>query len=900
MDDIRPTRTHNVDDPSHGTKMRETLWSANAGETVKMGIANADAIYAMLSDLSAIPGAYVLREAYSNAYDATLRAGSDEPIEIVLPEQSSANGITAKLIGNITALESMRVTDHGCGMTPDEVRNNFLQYGGSDKLDELDSVGSKGLGAKAPLAIADAFDVFSTKDGITSHAHVTRNANAAASATLVVEETHNPDGTTVVVPVGSPDVLSQMWQFADQLSQFATDIPITLNGKLIEAKLPTERAHASGGYICLGEIEVQTDPPTKMRAWQRYSDDFSEYQAWPTHHASNEPFVYVSALIGGVCYPLENHRSTAPYHIFEVDPGWLDFTPSRDEIKDSPSNTAFIEALREAIDAFDPLTLFDEHISCANDRQLLAIRSASEFSDENKKSRSRLYRPFSFERSFDGTPYVSFRRHRQNISEDTWRAVESIEAPIDVIEVCPISSSSTTNSTRASIIINGLKHNKSSRVGDALYGRYDAQVLATALSKPDTTAYVIDHVDTADDLAWLARNENVLRTTDLVNWCDRKMYLLCVPTGLTGDTPTWRSIADLPHIDLETCKDRVREEMAARRAKNKEKRESALAAATPPDWTLASVNYCFIPNTTNDERFFLRMLTDKSSRAEHQTLAKLIDEFGIDSIAIVMLDEDERWQSCAHPLSYALALARKADPTAVPDKLRILAVIPAKTVGARAVNEMVRLGAFVVADKRSKIKGIHQGLTDTRPDLINITSNGAASASVAGITDAALVARVAAFGNNVFAQSVTKKDFGVADILTHLVEDDLLGADQLAIIESVRTLYKDICTYTTTRPYTHQETSNLTLDGEHVPENSMSFSPRAAFTLMNLSKDTRQILKDADTLTIYGMELIEMLELSTRYRHEPLDEKAKQRIKAFAAAFTYDMNDNLKRTLVTA
>lgn len=114
----------------------EEMFSNGETKSVTMGIAayNAASILDELTDLSSDRGPYAVREAISNAYDATRSAGSDAPIEVTigdftdtfagesgLPSDSIVANIIRRLLdrdggyGN-QLVGFVSITDHGVGM----------------------------------------------------------------------------------------------------------------------------------------------------------------------------------------------------------------------------------------------------------------------------------------------------------------------------------------------------------------------------------------------------------------------------------------------------------------------------------------------------------------------------------------------------------------------------------------------------------------------------------------------------------------------------------------------------------------------------------------------------------------------------------------------------------------
>ena len=383
-------RTRNLDVANDGVQTN-TLWRDTSDDiTVEIGIADAGAIYQMLSDLSANKGAYVMREAYSNAYDATMRAGDlTKPIEITLPKTAATPSLASKIYGTSDVASIVTIEDHGCGMSTDIISNYFLQYGGSDKRDEIDAIGSKGLGSKAPLAVTESFTVESTKDGITTLALVERKRNTAGAARIMVQHTGKPSGTKISIPVADKNVLAEMQEFLDTLAVTACDIPLIINGQLITASLPTQVGHVGAGYVYLGKVNIQTDDnPCIVRVWEPVTCESTIWRdggnlryitgTFPMLETVNESDP-IDIILGGVRYALQRERySSHNPIIIGIDAGWLDFTPSRDEIKQNDARTQLIEAIIKKHATFDYTPVLKAHLEQATDIEKLDFFSKCE------------------------------------------------------------------------------------------------------------------------------------------------------------------------------------------------------------------------------------------------------------------------------------------------------------------------------------------------------------------------------------------------------------------------------------------------------------------------------------------------------------------------------------------
>lgn len=346
-----------------------------AFDDIEMGIAD-DAISIvldMLSDISANRGAYALREAYSNAYDATQATGDMSlPIEITIPETAASDGVIGKVLdgrgSRVNSAVNVTVEDHGCGMTRDDVCRFFLQYGGSKKRGDAESIGSKGLGSKAPLAVADTFTVESTKDGVTTTAYISREGRSTNRAKVRSEYTGRDSGTKVTIPVCDAAVLAEMRVFAESLLDSNIDANILVNGKSASAALSTEvggigtmddKANGiCGRYINVGSISLPTDSgDIELRVWEPYNKDNPyDDNGFPVKNPYSRGLVMnLCGVNYQLCADANSYRygpRNAPI-IVEGKPGFLNFIPSRDAVKQDSALDDFVSTVRKEIANID-------------------------------------------------------------------------------------------------------------------------------------------------------------------------------------------------------------------------------------------------------------------------------------------------------------------------------------------------------------------------------------------------------------------------------------------------------------------------------------------------------------------------------------------------------------------
>jgi hypothetical protein len=282
----------------------DQLITAEDSEDISMGINQAAMrlIIDRLTDLYPNPISATVRETISNGFDATMRLDEADrkPIEVTSPSSFSPVFV---------------VKDHGIGMSVDDIRNIYSQYGGSTKRDDFTQIGAYGLGAKAPLAYCSEFSVVTTRDGVTTDFIVSRKAEGNVTTIISTEVTGDTSGTTVSVPVKHGDFRG----FDGALSSYRTlsvDIPVVVDG------VPTD----SSDYILFDTFCLDEESDTWGRVWtpRTPTTALAELFRGRVIHPT------ISYLMSGWLY--HNRYYGSPDFIIELKPGVVDFTSSRDEI----------------------------------------------------------------------------------------------------------------------------------------------------------------------------------------------------------------------------------------------------------------------------------------------------------------------------------------------------------------------------------------------------------------------------------------------------------------------------------------------------------------------------------------------------------------------------------------
>jgi len=236
-----------IEERDAGRTVTSTLVAAGA-EDVKMGIAE-DAT-AHIMDLMS-KGLYgdaetaVIREYSTNALDAHIEEGVSRPIEVTTPVGTFSDPY-------------LTIEDFGTGLTREDIRTIYSQYGASTKRATNDQVGMLGLGCKSGFALGDQFTVVSTKDGMTITVSIERDEQGTGVMRVVSEQrTDKPSGTKVIIPVAPRSGVADK---AYRLFRFWQPGTVLLNGaepqRISGIKLTDELLVIEGeqSYVVMGNV----------------------------------------------------------------------------------------------------------------------------------------------------------------------------------------------------------------------------------------------------------------------------------------------------------------------------------------------------------------------------------------------------------------------------------------------------------------------------------------------------------------------------------------------------------------------------------------------------------------------------------------------------------------------
>ncbi len=203
----------------------------------------------------------VQREYACNAVDAHVQTGQPErPIVIGLPTR---------------LLTEFSVRDYGKGLTTDEVRNIYTQYGESTKRGTNDAIGMFGIGCKSAFAYSDSFMVKSYVDGKCYHYNAIIDPSKVGQCDLLgVSDTNEENGIEVIIPV-EPDDINVFEEKAQEFFRYFKVKPV-IKGR------PTF-------------FEDQKDPILSGDEWEWNTSNTS------TYYSDNKPV----AIMGNVAYRIE-------------------------------------------------------------------------------------------------------------------------------------------------------------------------------------------------------------------------------------------------------------------------------------------------------------------------------------------------------------------------------------------------------------------------------------------------------------------------------------------------------------------------------------------------------------------------------------------------------------------
>ncbi|MCA1807459.1 MAG: hypothetical protein LC687_06405, partial [Actinobacteria bacterium] len=269
-----------------------------------------------------------IRELSTNALDAHIEAGNDEPFIVHLP----------------TMLEPyFSVTDRGIGMGQEEVATLYTTYFSSSKTGSNDMIGALGLGSKSPFSYTESFNIEAIKDGHKGVYTCFISSDGMPTVQLIEEvDTDEHNGVSI--------------SFAVRESDFNTFIKKA--GEIYWAF--DRRPTITGATTRFAELTEWYDTVTPVSE----GDNWKLYHGQMPGHLQASYNACAQVKMGNIVYPISRNMIDNQLtekedfvlrnnFIIDVPLGVCDIAPSREELNyDEETIAAIIKLLGETFESF--------------------------------------------------------------------------------------------------------------------------------------------------------------------------------------------------------------------------------------------------------------------------------------------------------------------------------------------------------------------------------------------------------------------------------------------------------------------------------------------------------------------------------------------------------------------
>lgn len=175
------------------TRQEEALIIGAETTSFGLNLKDPSVFVQMLLNLYKNPIESVVRECGSNAIDANVESGTDQPVVIGLEE------------------DNFFVRDFGLGLSPEFMSNGYCTIGYSTKRDSEILIGGYGMGRVSPLAYTNQYWISTVYEGVSYEYLIFLDGNTIKQTPLKQEETDQPSGTTVTVKLKQNYYEKQSW-----------------------------------------------------------------------------------------------------------------------------------------------------------------------------------------------------------------------------------------------------------------------------------------------------------------------------------------------------------------------------------------------------------------------------------------------------------------------------------------------------------------------------------------------------------------------------------------------------------------------------------------------------------------------------------------------------------------
>lgn len=292
-------------------------------DSFKVGIKSGaeNIIIDYLTNLYSNPATAVCRELFTNASDAS---DEDLPVYIEINGDDVAEGETKTY--------SFSITDYGCGMSADELKNNYITYANSSKVDDYDAVGSFGLGSKSPMAIAPKYTVESFNGKEQNIATVARTSNGIFANIEKVDEVSDHSFTRVSFGGIGRDTAVKMHSYIrEKICRFSKQ-PVHFKS-CFEDEVEFLECYNISDNISLYSSNIKEAIIKYSCGSGKVEDNFK-----------------ILARINNIVYNVNYLRySNDDYIVIDVEPGYFSFAPSREELPYGKEKDHIIEMANDKL-----------------------------------------------------------------------------------------------------------------------------------------------------------------------------------------------------------------------------------------------------------------------------------------------------------------------------------------------------------------------------------------------------------------------------------------------------------------------------------------------------------------------------------------------------------------------
>lgn len=301
-------------------------------QSMDFGIGDVSTIIDILRNrLYSNPIRTLTQEYLCNARDSHREAGRENiPLKVTLP----------------TRLDSvLKIRDYGVGLSPDRVRDVFVNYGSSTKRKDNVQTGGFGIGAKSAWAYTDSFVVVSYYEGLarTYVAHTGKSSNGTLEL-MSEDPTTEPNGVEVQIPVKESDI--EFFINAVYRCTFFWDVKPDLQG-ITEVEIPKDWNNLKSNII------------EKEKNWTLLRKTELVKRLFDAHNA--EIFVLIDKIPYSInkflreCPEVDKLRGSTSasntINFIEVDNGVLEVSATRESISDKDSSKAKVNRICSEVNA---------------------------------------------------------------------------------------------------------------------------------------------------------------------------------------------------------------------------------------------------------------------------------------------------------------------------------------------------------------------------------------------------------------------------------------------------------------------------------------------------------------------------------------------------------------------